>query len=299
MAWLREKPEHELLFGQFELLWGDFSSVGEAPELLEYAFDVRPPDRENRYWRRWVYGAAAAVVLMVLVTVGFTISFANYSTGPNEQREVVLNDGSILLLNRDTAVEVQYLPWERDITLRAGGALFTVAHNKLRPFWVQAGAGRVRAVGTKFFVKNESNNLSVTLVEGSVLVNTEAKVHNEEIMQSQILLPGQTTHFNKSGVQVVAENGPAAASFDEPHSRLSFTNARLGDVVAALGHYYPSPIILENSEMGDMRISAYFDVGRMDDFVVALHDAFGIESYRKAQTIVLTMPKQGFSGGRK
>jgi len=86
MAWLREKPEHELLFGQFELLWGDFSSVGEAPELLEYAFDVRPPGRENRYWRRWVYGAAAAVVLMVLVTVGFTISFANYSTGPNEQR---------------------------------------------------------------------------------------------------------------------------------------------------------------------------------------------------------------------
>jgi transmembrane sensor len=66
------------------------------------------------------------------------------ATGVGEIREVALPDGSRMVLNSTSRVEVAYTP-ERRLLVLAREAFFDVAHNPQRPFDVQVGATTARA----------------------------------------------------------------------------------------------------------------------------------------------------------
>ena len=85
-----------------------------------------------------------------------------------EQR--VLEDGSTIDLNRGAAVAVAYTLETRRVTLLRGEARFQVAKNPARPFIVSAGGVDVRAVGTAFHVRMESDVVAVVVTEGKVQV---------------------------------------------------------------------------------------------------------------------------------
>ena len=114
---------------------------------------IRAPNQVRR--RILLTGAVAAS----LATIGFVgtqflreSAGQTFSTGKGEVREVLLADGSIIKLNTDSKVEVEYTADTRTIHLVAGEAIFDVAKNKARPFVVEANGTRVRAVGTSFTV---------------------------------------------------------------------------------------------------------------------------------------------------
>jgi transmembrane sensor len=289
MAWLREDPRHEALLGQYELIWEDLASLEDSRAFLDYAYDIYKPGRRRLFpWRRACL-AGAAICFVVLGLTWMATNFSDYATGATEERAVTLHDGSILLLHPSTSVTVRYYPWERAVLLKTGEAQFTVEHYPWRPFWVTAGPGRVRAVGTKFIVSNDRDNIAVTLIEGRVLVNTEASIAGEKIQQSQILFPGQITRFNASGVQTAARVESIPSPRAPIAARLSFTNAPLADVVAELNRYSSVPILLGQPELADMRISAYFDSGNIDEFIASLENVFGIVHQNNGQAIVLTL----------
>ncbi len=93
-----------------------------------------------------------------------------YSSGIGEMRRIALVDGSMLLLNTDSEVIVRLTKQQRNIQLARGEALFEVAHDKSRPFIVQANDARVRAVGTAFAVRVQEAQVEVTVAEGVVEV---------------------------------------------------------------------------------------------------------------------------------
>src|SRR3546814_14557130 len=65
---------------------------------------------------------------------------------------IALEDGSIVTLNGNSAVQIRYEDDIRRVVLRRGEASFEVAHNSERPFVVSADGVKVRAVGTEFVV---------------------------------------------------------------------------------------------------------------------------------------------------
>ena len=71
---------------------------------------------------------------------------ADYHSGVGEQRNVVLADGSQLLLNTDSAVDVRFDQAGRDLRLLRGEIqVNVVAAPALRPFRAQTGQGWVEA----------------------------------------------------------------------------------------------------------------------------------------------------------
>ncbi len=62
-----------------------------------------------------------------------------------------LSDGSVVTLNADSRIDVHMDQHQRNILLR-GEAIFKVAHDESRPFFVHAEHTTVRAVGTQFNV---------------------------------------------------------------------------------------------------------------------------------------------------
>jgi transmembrane sensor len=80
----------------------------------------------------------------------------------------ILDDGSVVELNRGAEIEVNFSASVRRVSLRHGEALFTVHKDADRPFVVQARGVDVRAVGTAFNVRLDSNSVEVLVTEGRV-----------------------------------------------------------------------------------------------------------------------------------
>lgn len=116
---------------------------------------------------------AATAALLCLVATAAWLYFAaphRYQTAPGEERTVALSDGSFMTLSPLTAVEVDYRRDRRLVHIPGGEALFQVAHEAGRPFEVIDPRVIVRAVGTRFHVDCRQHQTTVTVLEGSVVV---------------------------------------------------------------------------------------------------------------------------------
>lgn len=96
---------------------------------------------------------------------------ADYATGKGETRTVKLDDGTLLQLNTDTALDVHYSATRRLLDLRRGeiyvatGADAGPTH---RPFLVRTEFGTLRALGTRFFVRLADRSGRLAVTEGAV-----------------------------------------------------------------------------------------------------------------------------------
>ena len=138
--------------------------------------------------------AIAASLLLMVAAPAWLIEMqrpAAYVTGVGEQEVASLADGSRVALNTDTALEVDYKPGIRQITLEHGEAMFDVAHNAARPFIVAAGDTRVRAVGTSFIVRRIDGDVQVTLLKGKVAVSTVQPADDRARPKPTMLVPGE------------------------------------------------------------------------------------------------------------
>ena len=95
-------------------------------------------------------GAGAVTCLLVLAGWRFFMQPDHrvHQTERGGFERVVLPDGSTASLNTNSEIRVHFTHHHREIVLTRGEALFSVAHDELRPFEVDAGANAVRALGT-------------------------------------------------------------------------------------------------------------------------------------------------------
>jgi ferric-dicitrate binding protein FerR (iron transport regulator) len=112
-----------------------------------------PAQRFNVGRRGLIAGLGAAAAACVAVVVGPRLFSARYGTALGEIRRVPLSDGSMAAINTDTALDVAMSPRLRHVKLDKGEAWFEVAKDARRPFVVESGPVRVRAVGTAFSVR--------------------------------------------------------------------------------------------------------------------------------------------------
>jgi transmembrane sensor len=85
-----------------------------------------------------------------------------------QQSHHMLEDGSIIWLNSNTEVKVDYSADLRRVSLVRGEAHFEVAKDKNRPFEVYAGDRLIRAIGTAFSVYRLDDRIEVLVSEGKV-----------------------------------------------------------------------------------------------------------------------------------
>ena len=116
-----------------------------------------------------------AAFATIMLTIGLLITTSLWSPAPKlyitdigEQKTIELADHSIVQLNTNSRLEVDYSDDYRRLTLVQGEAHFDVAHNPDRPFEVYAGQGLVRAIGTSFTVHMRKIDVEVIVTEGTV-----------------------------------------------------------------------------------------------------------------------------------
>jgi transmembrane sensor len=250
--------------------------------LAEQAFSQAHPagctaTHSHKSKRRWMVPAAlAASLLFAVVGIRFPQGIAGreilsseltvaYTTPARERRVLSLPDGSKVHLDGDSEITVRLTRHERHIELIAGRAFFEVAHDKLRPFSVVAGNTTTTALGTQFQVLKRSEDVVVTLAEGSVAVEDVSR----ERRWRERLSPGEQ-------LSVAADSTPslkrtdAVAATSWTHGRLIFRGTPLAAAVDEINRYANRKVRFGDPSLADLAVSGSFIVSESDQIVTAL-----------------------------
>lgn len=244
----------------------------------------------------WRSLAIAASLVLVFVGIHSVNQGANtrtkgngvYQTSVGEQLSVELNDGSMLELDTQTRVIVNFSKGERLIALEKGQARFEVAHDKIRPFVVAAGSGTITALGTAFIVRKGGGAVTVSLIEGSVAVEQELSVASISLDdQGQGLLVAEPRAEIKleAGEQVaysaIGISTPEPANMEQltawQEGRLMFDEETLATVIEELNRYSRTKILLGDSMLKDIRVTGVFKTGDQRKAIHALQAYFDIK----------------------
>ena len=296
MEWLNRSPLHREELADLARHWGNLNI------LTELAVPLGKPEPQPAApvtgWALWPQAAMASVMLCCLVLLYYfnpafgrddTATNGSYATAVGEQTTLTLADGSILLINTDSQLEINFSENFRDIYLRRGEAHFEVAKNPDKPFRVYAGQGRVRAVGTAFTVYLKPQGVDVTVTEGKVaLAGSEAARPEQPASDLGLLTAGQMATIKPLAENTAATLSPVVTlASDTIQQRLSWHNGllifegeRLAAVIAEINRYTDITIELADQSLADIAVGGQLKIGNTDTMFASLEGSFGLRIER-------------------
>ncbi|KQP37017.1 FecR domain-containing protein [Pseudorhodoferax sp. Leaf274] len=264
--WRAADPLHEQAWHRVEAT--DTRWRAAAPGLAA-ALAARPAAAGRR---RALGGIAAlAVAGLALYTGREQMAtrgwLAGVRTAKGEQRRLQLPDGTQLLLNTATALDIDFSPALRRLRLHQGELLIATAPDTewtSRPFVVDTPAGRVQALGTRFTVRHDADGPAaratrVEVFEGAVELRGAASVLRVDA--------GQAARLPAGGGTAEALPPPAAPAWAD--GVLVASDMRLDAFVDELRRYRPGLLQLA-PEVAGLRLSGVFPLGDTDRILQAL-----------------------------
>ncbi|MDR7050919.1 transmembrane sensor [Duganella sp. 3397] len=206
---------------------------------------------------------------------------AEHRTGIGQQREVQLADGSLMVLDTATAVDVRFTATARVVQLWAGAVLIETAHQRQlqrqqavdpRPFMVQTAQGSVTALGTRFTVRQVDGPLAgqpggyteVAVLEHAVAIRTADR-------QAVLLRAGQQARFTSTGVEAPQPVADYAGQWRSGH--LLVNDRSLAEVLEELSRYRHGRLGCDPA-VANLRISGVFPLTDTDRALVLLIRTF-------------------------
>lgn len=196
VKWLKESPAHiaELLRIQqvYTVLraaklenrpsgppgQADSNVVELTPRGLPPPPSSRPNQSRVRSTTTWKVAAAVACVAVSLL-LGFIVKVAwldrTLETELGEWRIATLTDGTVVRIGPGSRLRLSFGDDHRSVRLLKGEAMFDVAKDPSRPFFVKSEMVGVLAVGTEFRVAQHGGEDVVAVTEGTVALYRDGR----------------------------------------------------------------------------------------------------------------------------
>lgn len=219
-------------------------------------------------------GAIAATIAAVAVIAGAVVMQVRgqlVATDRAERREVMLNDGSVVRLEPETTLRINLRKHERRISLDGGRALFNVAKDRSRPFFVEIDNTLVRAVGTAFGVERNDGGIVVTVSEGKVAVGDvspaggglQVKASSSEML----LTAGKQLTVGYAGLADSVRDVDTTRALAWAEGRLVFDSAPLSEAAREFNRYNHVQLEIEDAELARRPISGVFQASDLETFI--------------------------------
>lgn len=300
--WLEADETHRLSYDRVEELTFELDEVVE-PVLSALAED-KPADKAStdnsdnvvslaawRWGNRNVWGGVAALAAMVMLVVAnlgvFTspeVVTQEFFTGYGEQQLVQLDDGSSIHLNTNSRLKVTLSEDERRTQLAYGEALFSVAKDNERPFFVAVGDQQVRVVGTQFNILRHEGTVTVTVSEG--IVDVSAIEPREDAQTSRLTVGKQLVHEEGATGSLVRDVEPENIIAWES-GVLTYEDAPLVYTIKELGRYFERPIEIRG-DISHITFSGVLNVRDQEAVLMLLEDTLPIKITQSSEMIIVT-----------
>lgn len=279
-AWLSEAPEHRAAADAVDLGLAEATQFDDALRTEAPADNVVPLTRRiaarPAIWISAAMALAASAVFFIATREPAPQVLA-YAAPANADRQVTLDDGSLVHLNRGASIEVRYGRYRR-IELSRGEASFSVVHDAARPFVVAAGDALIRDVGTEFNVASNAGSVVVTVRSGEVALAATGAAE---------------THVG-AGHQARVANGAIAVAtiraddaFSWQAGRLVYHAAPLAAVIEDLNRYSDTPIVLEGTSANALEFTGVLMIDQPQTMLARLSGFLPIRSEQEDERIVV------------
>jgi transmembrane sensor len=296
-AWIAESIAHRVAWLRLSSVWqrsDRLSALRAPPAQVEQAEQVAPPVAEPaprqvpvpRLPRFSMQRIAAGVLLAAAGCSWLGWQYGqgsqgeHYATAVGARQSVALPDGSVLTLNTATHVRTSVNKSERKVWLEDGEAFFDIAHDKKHPFVVMAGDRRITVLGTRFLVRRQGDQVSVTVEEGRVQIASAQGDKSDKAgkgSEPTVLTRNQAAVASAGNLLVLSK---AQKQIDDELSwrqgRLVFDQMTLGDAAAQFNRYNTRQLVIADPAIARIRIGGSFDASNMSGFVALLKQGFGL-----------------------
>lgn len=323
LAWY-SAPENRLAFDEVQAVQEGMRGINQREKA---AFDsmLSSLKEGGSSWTRWIPalqvprigGWAAASLAIVVATVGL-LAWNGDLFGPDRVNGTLftergahrlgnLPDGSVVHLGGSSSLSLSFTREIRYLVLESGEAFFEVAKDSTRPFIVQAGTVRVKAIGTEFNVRRSGRNTFVSVREGAVEVTrdgesipavvearrapAEPAASVDGLADVVRLQSGElgAAIYAAPTIKVAAISPAAVASWQQ--GRLEFIAEPLPSVIATVNRYSRRDILLTDpTALADMRFTGVVVESQIDDWIAAIPEVFPVKASIAGKGAVLLSP---------
>lgn len=262
------------------------------PKVLPFTPRAVDQARSRRTVNALLRVAAAAVII-----VGGTMLWQNvrksrldsseqtYATSIGERRQVVLKDGTKVLLGPTSRLVVPSSTNDGQRLVSLDGiAYFSVVHDQAHPFTVRAGSISIQDVGTAFAVENDdSAGTRVAVDSGSVAIGAADQNH----VRGAVLNARDRAIVDAQGVVSVERSAVSEDDLAWTQGRLVFRDAPLVLVGAELYRWYGVRLRVEDASLANLHLTASFSGEPIDRVLNVIALSLGARIERQGNVAVL------------
>jgi transmembrane sensor len=274
--WIARSEQNAKAWADAQAAWSAFDEAGDDDILSAMRLHALQSERSSTSWYRSQLAAAAAFALLMLTSmlllipemIGGGVPSGEkaaappviYASAKGEVKVVALPDGSRAILDAESSVETRFTDNSRSLRLLRGRAFFDAAHNPRKPFTVSVRDRQILAVGTRFDVRLQPEELTVTLVEGSIKITAIGMVGEK------ILAPGQQ-YVERDGIaRVRSKTISVEDALGWQQGYVTFDNDTLADAVTEINRYSTRQLTVRDKAVAAMRVSGRFRSGDAERF---------------------------------
>lgn len=288
--WCSEHPAHALAYARIESLWKRFENLDAAPSAAALNAGLNAGRRVSRRL------AAGGVALCILISSVLALAnlfnglspatlLADYRTAAGEQQSIALDDGSRMILNSRSAVDVEYSGTERRIVLREGEILVEVAKDASRPFVVATVHGSAQALGTRYLVRQTQDASIVTVIESVVRACALPA-----LTACAELRAGEQISLIESGLGSVQHVD--AAAMESWHTGTLLVDDRpLAEVLAEIARHRSGLLRFDAAALSGQRVSGVFPLRDTDKALEVIAATQPVTVKRYTPWIVMIEPR--------
>jgi transmembrane sensor len=226
-------------------------------------------------------GAAIAATFFLLIAAVLSYSprgQADYSTVASRSQDIVLEDGSVVHLASDSAIDVHYSRLVRELVLKRGEAFFEVQKNPRRPFKVIAGDVSITVLGTAFDVALGSDEIDVSVQHGRVEVASldQTMAHKAA---TQVLGAGQGLSYLRSSGHVRRYDVVPRYVASWRDGLLFVDQQPIGAIVEKIARYKTGWVIVARNDIARRKVTGLYDLKNPDKALDGLVRAYNGKVY--------------------
>jgi transmembrane sensor len=243
--WLSEHPSHAEAFRRLQAVLDRFHGLPPAP--ARHA--LQNSAVSGRAMRRRIVAGSVLSALLLIATLGagsWAWLAADHRSGTGEIAGLSLPDGSRATLGSGSAIDLHYDSKVRNIHLVRGEIMLDVEHDPSRPLTVQTPQGSVRALGTRFTVRQEDSRTWVGVEESRVSACVDAE-------NCITLHAGQAAWLAAGTIEGPFPSPPHAAAWAE--GRLVVEDRPLAEVLDHLSRYHRGFLRYDPAELAGITVS--------------------------------------------
>lgn len=209
---------------------------------------------------------------------------ADYRTAKGEVSQLRLEDGSRLMLNTQSAANVQFDGRQRTVLLWYGEiAITTGKDTQQRPFRVITRQGRLTALGTQFTVQQQDDVTQLDVQQHAVEVALADDMGRKRVIQA-----GESLLFSASAFGSVTPLDEERSSWVQ--GSLSFSDKPLREVVATLGRYRRG-VLRCDPAVADLRLSGTFSLRDPDGTLNIISQTLPVKIQYITRYLVTILPR--------